>query len=137
MMRLLRALFPEFLFSGRMAALLQKEFRQIRRDRRVMLSMIIPPTLQVLLFGFALNATVTDLKLAVLDQSRTPESRELIAALTESRAFRLSRTYLSLQEMRALSVEARSKGGVVIPYDFGRDLQRGRTVDGAVSVECD
>src|SRR5664279_322040 len=99
MSKLFRALLPEIFFSGRMAALIQKEFRQIRRDRRLMLSMIVPPTLQILLFGFALNSTVTDLKLGVLDQSRTPESRELVAALTESRAFRVSRAYLSLGDM--------------------------------------
>src|SRR5947208_2925961 len=84
---------------GRLAALMLKELRQIRQDRRLALSMIIPPTLQILLFGFVLNSTVTDLKLGMLDQSRTSASRDLTAALTESRAFRLSRTYLSTQEL--------------------------------------
>jgi ABC-2 type transport system permease protein len=127
MSKLFRALLPEIFFSGRMAALIQKEFRQIRRDRRLMLSMIVPPTLQILLFGFALNSTVTDLKMGVLDQSRTPESRELVAALTESRAFRVSRAYLSLGDMTGAISRGEVKGGVVIPYDFARNLQRGTT----------
>ncbi len=42
----------------RMLALIRKEFRQILRDRRLAISLILPPTLQLLLFGFALNATV-------------------------------------------------------------------------------
>ena len=129
MAALLRSLLPDLFFSGRMAALIQKEFRQIRRDRRLALSMIIPPTLQILLFGFALNSTVTDLKLGMLDQSRTPESRELVAALTESRAFRLSRAYLSLADMTAAISRGEVKGGVVIPYDFARNLQRGTTAN--------
>jgi ABC-2 type transport system permease protein len=117
------------MFTGRMASLIQKELRQIRRDRRLALSMIVPPTLQILLFGFVLNSTVTNLKLGVLDQSRTPESRELIATLTESRAFRVSRSYLSLTELNGAISRGEVKGGVVIPYDFARNLQRGTTAD--------
>lgn len=129
MLTLLRSMLPKTLLSGRMAALLQKEFRQIRRDRRLAMSMILPPTLQILLFGFVLNSTVSNLKLGVLDQSRTPESRELVAALTQSRAFQLSRTYLSLAGMTAAISRGEVKGGVVIPYDFARDLQRGTTAN--------
>ncbi len=117
------------IFKGRMAALIQKEFRQIRRDRRLALSMLVPPVLQILLFGFALNSTVTNLKLGVLDQSRTPESRELVADLTQSRAFRLSRTYLSLGDMTGAISRGEVVGGVVIPYDFARNLQRGTTAN--------
>ena len=112
---------------GRLAALIQKEFRQIRRDRRLAMSMIVPPTLQVLLFGFALNSTVTDVKLGVLDQSRTPESRELVSTLTESRAFQLSGTFLSLSDLTGAISRGEVRGGVVIPYDFARKLQRGET----------
>ena len=68
----------------RMLALIRKEFRQILRDRRLAISLILPPTLQLLLFGFALNATVSNLHMGVVDDSRTPESRELIATMTES-----------------------------------------------------
>ena len=71
----------------RMRALILKEFRQILRDRRLAMSLILPPTLQLLLFGFALNATVTNLRLGVVDDSRTPESRELVANMTESKSF--------------------------------------------------
>ena len=46
-----------------MRALIRKEFSQILRDRRLAISLILPPTLQLLLFGFALNATVTNLEL--------------------------------------------------------------------------
>jgi ABC-2 type transport system permease protein len=45
-----------------MRALIRKEFRQILRDRRLAISLILPPTLQLLLFGFALNATVSNLR---------------------------------------------------------------------------
>src|ERR1039457_6390101 len=82
-----------------MRALIRKEFRQILRDRRLAMSLILPPTLQLLLFGFALNATVSNLRLGVVDDSRTPESRELVAIMTESKSFRRAGTYFNVNEM--------------------------------------
>src|SRR3954469_6379293 len=115
------------LFSSRLRALIVKEFNQIRRDKRLALSMIVPPTLQILLFGFALNSTVEYMKIGVLDWSRTPESRELIAGMTESRAFQMKRTYLSPGDLTAALSRGEIKAAAIIPYDFSRDLQRGRT----------
>ena len=81
---------------ARIGALIRKEINQIRRDRRLAVSLIIPPTLQLLLFGFALDATVSNLRMGVVDDSRTPESRELIANMTESKSFQLSKLLLSV-----------------------------------------
>src|SRR4051794_4252329 len=50
-------------FNYRILALIRKEFHQIRRDRRLALSMIVPPVLQVILFGYVLNSKVTNLGL--------------------------------------------------------------------------
>ena len=71
-------------FNHRFRALVLKEFNEIRRDRRLMLSLIVPPILQLTLFGFALSASVANLRLGVVDESTTPETRELVAILTES-----------------------------------------------------
>src|SRR6202451_4787885 len=83
----------------RMLALIRKEFRQILRDRRLAISLILPPTLQLLLFGFALNATVSNLRLGVVDDSRTPESRALVANMTDSKSFLSGGTYFDVNEM--------------------------------------
>jgi ABC-2 type transport system permease protein len=114
------------LFGYRMRALILKEFRAILRDRRLAMSLILPPTLQLLLFGFALNATVSNLKLGVVDDSRTPESRELIANMTESKSFEAAGTYLSVDEMGKQIADGKLDAGLVIPFDYARDLQRGR-----------
>lgn len=113
-------------FGQRLRSLVIKEFNQIRRDRRLAISLIIPPTLQLLLFGFALNSTVSNLHLGVIDESRTPESRELTATMTESKSFALGGMYFSLKEMSDAISRGDLDAGIVIPYDFARDLQRGR-----------
>ena len=113
-------------FGYRMQALIRKEFRQILRDRRLAMSLILPPTLQLLLFGFALNATVSNLRLGVVDDSRTPESRELVAVMTESKSFQGAGTFFNINEMSKKIADGNLDAGLVIPYDYARDLQRGR-----------
>ena len=51
---------------SRFWAMALKELRQIRRDRRLTISLIVPPTLQILLFGFALDSDVRNLRLGVV-----------------------------------------------------------------------
>jgi ABC-2 type transport system permease protein len=114
------------LFTPRLRALIQKEFGQIRRDRRVAMSLILPPVLQLMLFGFVLNSKVQNLRLGVIDESRTPESRELVATLSESKSFRLSGYFLSPERLSDALAQGKVQAGLVIPYDYARNLQRGR-----------
>jgi len=118
----------DFFFSHRLRALLQKEFAQIRRDRRLAMSLILPPTLQLLLFSLVLNATVSNLKLGIIDDSRTPESRNLTSTLTESKSFRLAGYYYSVDKLGDAISRGDVDAGVVIPYDYAKDLQRGHPV---------
>ena len=114
------------LLNPRLLALVQKEFNQLRRDPKVVISLIVPPILQLLLFGFILNSKIENVRLGVIDQSNTPESRELIAELSESRSFRLTRSYLTPVDLTNAITDRTLQAGLVIPYDFGRDLERGR-----------
>jgi len=124
------------LFRGRFWALALKELRQIRRDRRLTISLIVPPMLQILLFGVALDPDVRDLRLAVVDESRTPESRELISALTENRTFRLAGSYETTEALAVALGSGRLDVGVVVPYDFARLRVRGRPVTVQVLVNA-
>ena len=114
------------LFSYRLRALIKKEFNQIGRDRRLQLSLILPPVLQLTLFGFALSANVTDVRLAVEDDSHSPESRELISTLTQSKSFQLAGYYSSVDQLGDAVSRGDADAGVVVPYDYARDLARKR-----------
>ena len=114
---------------SRLRALVRKEFNQIRRDKRMAISLIVPPTLQLLLFGFALDSTVSHLRLGVIDWSRTPESRELVSTLTESKSFRLGGDYTSVRDLEAAISRGKLDAGIVVPHEFARDLRRGTPVD--------
>src|ERR1700675_4475727 len=114
------------LLNYRLLALIRKEFNQIRRDRRLAISLILPPVVQLTLFGFALSANVTNIRLGVVDDSRSPESRELVATLTESKSFRLAGYYFSVNELGDAVSRGSVDAGVVVPYDYARDLARDR-----------
>src|SRR5579872_3059365 len=113
--------------SPRLRALIQKELNQIKRDRRIMASLILPPILQLMLFGSVMNPSVANVQLGILDESQTPESRDLVAALSESGSFKLKGVYQSVDVLgRDISLGT-IDAGVVIPSDFARDLDRGRS----------
>jgi len=87
------------LVSHRMRALVRKELNQIKRDRRITMSLILPPILQLMLFGTVMNPSVGDLKIGIVDDSQSPESRDLVAALSQSGSFTLSALYQSTESL--------------------------------------
>src|SRR5215472_11975758 len=119
----------ERILNWRVWPLFRKEMRQIRRNHKLVAMMVIPPTLNLVLLGFAMNPEVTNLRLGVVDESRTAESRELVSAFTESRSFQLAGNYQSTAEIgRALSA-GELDAGLVIPADFATERTRGQSAD--------
>ena len=65
----------------RLGSIVVKELRQLRRDRLTFAMIIGIPTMQLILFGYAINLDVRNLETAVLDQANTARSRELVAGM--------------------------------------------------------
>jgi ABC-2 type transport system permease protein len=112
------------IFNLRLWSLFIKEFHQIRRNRRLVIMLIIPPTLNIILFGFALNPTFENLQLGVVDYSHTPESRDLVAAFTEGLVFRINAYYASPDELGRAISKGDLDAGLVIPRDFAEKRLR-------------
>jgi ABC-2 type transport system permease protein len=108
----------------RFGALFRKELNLIKRDRRLIISLIVPPIMQILLFGFALDADVNNLRIGVADTSRGIESRELVANITNNRVFRMTGYYASVDELQAAMDQRKLDVGLVIPVDFDQDRVR-------------
>ncbi|HKC88128.1 MAG TPA: ABC transporter permease [Blastocatellia bacterium] len=111
----------------RIWTLFLKELRQIKADKKLVVSLILPPTVQLVIFGFALNPEVTNLRLGVVDESRTAASREVISAFIESRSFRIAGQFRSSDELgRALS-SGNLDAGLIVPADFAKQRERRET----------
>ena len=57
--------------------MLRKEFIQALREPRMRLLLFLPPILQCIIFGYAVNLDVDHAHIAWMDMDRTPESRDL------------------------------------------------------------
>jgi ABC-2 type transport system permease protein len=124
------------IFNLRIWSLFIKEFHQIRRNRRLVIMLIVPPTLNIVLFGLALNPNFENLRLGVVDYSQTPESRELISAFTEALVFRIDGYYASPEEMGQVIGRGNLDAGLVIPRDFARRRARHEPVDVQLIVDA-
>jgi ABC-2 type transport system permease protein len=112
------------LFRLRVWSLFIKEFHQIRRNRRLVILLVIPPTLNIVLFGLALNPTFENLRLGVVDYSRTTESRELISAFAEGLVFQTKAYYASPAELGQAISRGQLDAGLVVPRDFAEKRAR-------------
>jgi ABC-2 type transport system permease protein len=124
------------LFRLRLWALFVKEFHQIRRNRRLVVLLIIPPTLNIILFGIALNPTFENLRLGVVDFSRSQDSRELISAFSEGRVFETTGYYDSPAELGEAISRGELNAGLVVPKDFAEQRARHETVEVQLLVDA-
>ena len=119
----------EKILNWRFWPLFMKELNELRRNRRLVGMMLVPPTLNLILLGFAMNPEVTNLRLGVVDESRTAESRELISAFSESRSFVSSGYYRSVAELSEALSGGELDAGIVIPPDFATKRTRRETAE--------
>ena len=115
---------PAFSWS-RWVGIIVKEFIQLKRDRLTFGMIIGIPVLQLILFGYAINADPKRLPTAVLAADASPYSRSLLAAMQTSGYFRIDRQAASEDEIEDLLAHGHVQFAVTIPENFGRKLVRG------------
>ncbi|HEV8150333.1 MAG TPA: ABC transporter permease [Gemmatimonadales bacterium] len=117
-------------------AMLRKEFIQMRRDRLTLGVLIGVPSIQLVLFGYAIQTEVRHLPTVVLDESRSPESRLLVQTMLNTGNFDLAGVVQDRTELAARVGSGRARAGIVIPPDFQRELKRGHTATAQVIVDA-
>jgi ABC-2 type transport system permease protein len=115
-------------FFVRVGALAAKEIIHIRRDIRTLYMALGLPVVLLLLFGYAVSFDIDALPLAVVDDDRTPTSRELAQRFAASDDFHLVREIASPDEAETMFRRGEVVAVLVIPPDFERDLTRGENV---------
>ncbi len=108
----------------RLLAVVRKELAQLRRDRITFAMIIGIPTMQLLLFGFAINLDVRHLPAAVLDEAQTARSRALIGELGSSQVLDLKRRVSDAETLTAMMRRGEISAAIVIPRDFETRLER-------------
>ena len=126
---------PRRFSFARLGAMLAKEFTQMRRDRMTFGMMLGIPLLQLVLFGFVINADPKNLPTAVLSADTGPFGRTLLEALRNSSYFDFVRVLHDEGEAEEALARGDVQFVVNIPADFTRELLRGHRP--SVLVEAD
>ena len=119
----------------RLAAIIRKEFVQMRRDRLTFGMMVGIPMIQLVLFGFAINQDPKHLPAGLVNGDAGPVSRAIVASMQASGYYHLVRTDLTPAEATRQLQLGRLQFVLHIPAGFERDLRRGDRP--ALLVEAD
>ncbi|MDI3258062.1 MAG: ABC transporter permease [Kyrpidia sp.] len=125
---------PRFQWN-RFAAIVRKEFLQIRRDPASLAIALAMPLLMLLLFGYAVNTDVDHLSMGVWDQAKTAGSRELIRSLTNTGYFDERYRVEGYAALQQLMDNGKIKVGLVIPRDYSKRWDVREPVDIQVLVD--
>ena len=127
--------FIQNLLDSRLWPLILKEIRQILKNKQIIFLLLFPPTVQLLVFGLALNPEVSNLSLGVVDYSNSASSRELVATLVANDSFHIT-SYQSKEGDLGQQVRTgKISTGLVIPPDFERRIAAGKAADLQVLVD--
>src|SRR5688500_10531663 len=110
---------------ARFWAVLLKEFVQMRRDRLTFAMMVGIPILQLILFGFAINADPKALPTAVLVADNSVFARTFVSAMQNSGYFRIVRHLSTEAEAERALAEGDVQFVLTVPEGFARKLVRG------------
>jgi ABC-2 type transport system permease protein len=116
--------------------MLWKEFIQMRRDRITLAMVTVIPSIQLMLFGYAIQTEVRHLPTVVLDESRTAESRALVATIANTGNFDVVANVSSRAAVQRAIESGVANAALVIPPEYERDIRQGRTATAQMIVDA-
>ena len=110
----------------RIKHILIKEFIELWRDKWGRFRLIVPPMLQMLLFGYAATFEVYHVSTIVLDLDHTQESRELISRFTSSNRLNIVDVARSRRDVTDAIDTSNAAVALVIDAGFASLLRKGQ-----------
>jgi ABC-2 type transport system permease protein len=114
---------------------MKKEFIHIKRDEISLRIALLMPVMLMLLFGYAVNTEVDNIKTAVLDRSKTQASREYIDKFSASGYFNVTNYIFSEDELASLIDTGKVRAGIIIPEDFSSELNKNENPNVEIVVD--
>ena len=112
----------------RILAIAKKEYRQLKRDTRMLFIVFFFPVVLLAIFGYAINFDVKHIKIAVYDQDKSDYTREYINGLISSEYFDLVKYVSDDNEIKTLLDEKIVQAVIVFPNDLSRRLNNNEEV---------
>ena len=109
-------------------AVAAKEIHQVLRDRRTLLILLFVPAFFLLVYGYALNFDLRDIRLAVQDNDRSSASRDLVSAFVNSGYFAYAGDVPNAAAISSAIDRDAARAVLVIPARFGAEAASGQPV---------
>lgn len=113
----------------RIRELVRKEFILLFRDRRSRRVLVVAPIVMLLLFGYVVNYDIRIIRVALLDQSHTRESRIIADAFSANKIFRITNFLEDQRELEQLLLKGKVDLGIKIGPDVSRKIRKGETAE--------
>ena len=104
--------------------LLEKEFRQILRNRQILRTLLIAPSIQLILLPLAADYSVKNISIAVVDNDHSTFSQKLISKITASGHFKLTGYTASYNQALSMVEQEKADLAIQIPTNFEKNLVR-------------
>jgi len=114
--------------ARRVGAIMQKELRQLRRDRVTLAMIVMVPVMQLILFGYAINFNLRGLDAGIADQANTSASRALVMDMLATDVVKPVLTAQTPQQLMDALRRGEISVGIAIPPDFEQRRADGRAV---------
>ena len=111
---------------ARIIPIVVKEFLELKRDKGARFLLVVPPIIQMLLFGYAATFEVYHVSTSVLDLDHSQESRELIARFTSSNRFDVVKVAQSQREINDTIDSSDAAVALVVHAGFAELLRKGQ-----------
>jgi ABC-2 type transport system permease protein len=120
---------------NRTLAIMFKEVRQLSRDKLTFGMIVGIPVIQMVMFGYAINTDVRDLRAGVVDLANTSASRALIADVEASQVAAIIQSWSDVVALERAIRNGDVKLGIYIPRDFEQRLGEGRSAAAQLLVD--
>jgi len=112
---------------ARIFHMLVKEFLQLRRDRYARIRLVVPPLIQMVMFGYAATFEVHRVATAVIDRDNSQESRDLVSRFTASGRFEIVAIARDDAALAGLIDRGQATVAIQIRAGFAQQLRKGVT----------
>jgi len=102
--------------------IIRKEFIHIKRDPQTLLIILLWPVIMLFLFGYAVTLEMKQIETVVVDQSKTPQSRQYIEHIISTDFFKIVDVDIAEKRYEDIFQQRTARCIIVIPQDFAKSI---------------
>lgn len=110
----------------RILALVKKEMLAVVKDKRSLRSLLVPPIIQCIVFGYAASYDLTNIPYALCDESHGAQAREMMAYMDGTGIFHRVAQVDHPQDLKAIVDNEKAMIAISIGPDFEKEIAAGR-----------